>query len=59
MRDGVQWQIQHETKLSAVLDTALHLEYRIFRPSQMYCTSTDLLFYVERISSSSSNGSGK
>ena len=52
MRGGVEWQIHHDAKLSAVFD---------MRPHPKYCTLLingaliDLLFCVGRISSS--NGS--
>ena len=54
MRGRVEWQIQHEVKLSAVFDMRSNPEYCIFRTSQVNGSLTDLLFYIRRINSCSS-----
>ena len=57
MRGGVEWQIQHKPKLSAVFDTKPIQSTVFFHTSQGNGVLTDLLFCIERISSSRSNGS--
>ena len=54
MNGGVEWQIQHEVKLSAAFDMRSNPEYCIFCTSQVNGSLTDLLFCVGRINSCSS-----
>ena len=48
---GVEWQIQHEAKPSAVFAQDLIPSTVFFRTSQVNGASTDLLFCIGRISS--------
>ena len=52
-RGGVEWQIQHEVKLSAVFAQDLTPSTVLFHTSRV---NGDLLFCVERISSSNRPG---
>ena len=54
MSGRIEWQIQHEVKVSAVFDRRPHYEYCIFRTLRVNGASTNLLFRVGRIGSSSS-----
>ena len=58
-RSGVKWQIQHESMLSPVFARDLTLSTVLFHTSRVNGALTDLLFCVGRISSSSSDGSGR
>ena len=49
-RGGVEWQIQHEAKPSAVFATRPHPECCIFRTSRVNGALTNLLFFRGRIS---------
>ena len=59
MRGGVEWQMQHEVKPSAVFARDPTLSVVFFHTSQVNGALTDLLFCVGRINSSSSDGSGQ
>ena len=56
-RGGVEWQIQHEAKPSAVFAQDPTPSTVFFRTSRVNGALTDLLFCVGRISSCSSDGS--
>ena len=56
-RGGVEWQIQHEAKPSAVFARDPTPSTVFFRTSRVNGALTDLLFCVGRINSSSSDGS--
>ena len=58
MRGGVEWLIQHEVEPSAISDARPHSQYFIFLYNMSKHALTDLLFCIERISSSSSDGCG-
>ena len=56
MRGGVEWQIQHKAKPSAVFAQDPLPEYCIFPYITINSALTDLLFCIGRISNSSSDG---
>ena len=53
MKGGVEWQIEHKAKPSAVLDMRPHSKYCIICKSWDNSVLTDLDFCIGRISSNS------